>query len=292
MNGILLVDKPADWTSFDVVAKLRGATRQKKLGHGGTLDPMATGLLPVFFGRATRLTDLLPDHTKRYEAELQLGLETDTYDTTGTVLRRRPVSVTPEALNAVAARFKGPITQLPPMYSSVKVDGRRLYELARQGKEIERPPRQVHIYSLDCRLVSPDRVALSIFCSRGTYVRSLCHDMGAMLGCGGAMSALRRTASSGFVLEDALPLDRAVELARQGSLEAHLLPIWAAFSALPRIDVKPKEARLMRHGVRLEADRLGAAAGQTYQLWAAEGFMGIGAINDEGQFVFRNLCPS
>lgn len=289
MNGILLIDKPPDWTSFDVVAKLKGATRQKKMGHGGTLDPMATGLLPIFLGKATRLADILPDHTKRYEAELQLGIATDTYDTTGRVLESRTVSVTPERLMEVAASFRGKIDQLPPMYSSVKVGGRRLYELARQGKVAERPLRQVEIYSLECELLAPDRVSLSVYCSRGTYVRSICHDMGELLGCGGAMSALRRTASSGFLLKNALPLKRAVELAGEGGLGDYLLPAETAFSSLSRIDVAPKEARLLKNGVRLAADRLSAEPGKSYRLYGAEGFMGIGELGAEGLFIFRGL---
>ena len=290
MNGILLIDKPAGWTSFDVVAKLRGATRQKKIGHGGTLDPMATGVLPIFLGKATRLADLLPDETKHYEAEMQLGLVTDTYDTTGAVMSRRPVVVTDTALQVAAAQFVGDIMQLPPMYSAVKVGGRKLYDLARQGCEVERPIRPVHVHSLTATLTAPDKVALSVRCSKGTYVRSICHDMGALLSCGGAMSALRRTASAGFSLTDCLPLEQAVKMAESGEIADTLLSLSSALASLPALTPGEWEARLMLTGVRLEAERIGAQPGQKYRILQDDVFIGIGELNAEGLFLFKNLA--
>ena len=290
MNGILLIDKPAEWTSFDVVAKLRGAAHQKKVGHGGTLDPMATGVLPVLFGKATRLADILPDQTKRYTAEMQLGIRTDTYDTTGDVLERREPEVDDAALQRVAGTFRGVITQLPPMYSAVKVNGRRLYDLARQGREVERPVRTVEVISLTARLLGSDCVGLDMHCSKGTYVRSICHDMGEMLGCGAAMSALRRTASAGFDIEDCLPLDAAVELAREGELEARLLSLGAAFGSYHSLTVNDPFARLLLSGVRVSATQIDAFPGQRYRVYHGDDFIGIGEVDGDGLFVFKNLA--
>ena len=206
-NGIIVIDKPQEWTSMDVCAKLRGLFHEKRIGHGGTLDPMATGVLPVFVGRATRAVEFAANSEKEYIAGLQLGVITNTQDTTGEVLERRPVSVTREELEGALAAFRGDILQVPPMYSAIKVRGKKLYQLARAGKEVERPPRPVTIHALSVEgQAGPAEYTLRVRCSKGTYVRTLCHDIGAALGCGGAMSALRRTMAGGFTLADAHPL--------------------------------------------------------------------------------------
>ena len=201
-NGILVIDKPQDWTSHDVVAKLRGILHVKRIGHAGTLDPMATGVLPVFVGRATRAVEFAAEREKEYRAGLRLGVVTDTQDVTGTVLETNPISVTREQLEAVLNQFRGPIQQIPPMYSAIKKDGKKLYELARRGQEVERQPRPITIYELELMdQLSPTEFTLRVLCSKGTYVRTLCHDIGQALGCGGTLSSLRRTQSAGFTLD-------------------------------------------------------------------------------------------
>ena len=217
MNGILLIDKPAGWTSMDVCAKLRGALKEKRVGHSGTLDPMATGLLVVFLGRATRAVQFAEAHGKTYEALLRPGLVTDTQDVSGTVLETHPAEVSDAALEGVLARFRGEIQQIPPMYSAIKLGGKKLYDLARKGREVERQPRPVVIHALDYtgRAENGD-IALRIACSKGTYVRTLCHDVGAALGCGGCMSALRRVRCGDFDISDAHPLGAVLAAAESG----------------------------------------------------------------------------
>ena len=197
MNGILIVDKPAGWTSHDVVAKLRGLLGEKRIGHGGTLDPMATGVLPVFVGRATRAVEFMENAGKEYEALLRPGLETDTQDTTGRVLRETPVKLTAAELEAVLPAFCGEIEQLPPMYSAIKVQGKKLYEYARKGQEAERKPRRVTIERLELLGERKGDFLLRVACSKGTYIRTLCADIGEKLGCGAAMAGLRRTRAGG-----------------------------------------------------------------------------------------------
>ena len=234
MNGILLVDKPADWTSHDVVAKLRGVLGERRMGHSGTLDPMATGLLVVFAGRATRAVSFSENHSKCYEARLRLGLTTDTQDTTGTVLETHPVTVGADEVRAALEHFTGELLQLPPMYSALKVNGQKLYDLARQGKTVERKPRAITVYELELLEQSaPDEFALRVVCSKGTYIRTLCHDLGQALGCGGCMAALRRTMAAGFRIEEAVTLERAQE-----EREALLLPLDEYFRACPRFTVQ------------------------------------------------------
>ena len=208
-SGIIIINKPAGWTSMDVCAKLRGIFHEKRVGHAGTLDPMATGVLPVFVGQATKAVSFAESGEKEYLARLRLGLTTDTQDTTGTVLSELPVTVTEEDLRAVLPRFTGEIEQIPPMYSAVKVRGRKLYELARKGAEVERKPRAVTIFALELLgQTGKNEYALRVRCSKGTYIRTLCHDIGAVLGCGGAMSALERTMAAGFTLSEAVTLEQ------------------------------------------------------------------------------------
>ena len=211
-SGIIIINKPAGWTSMDVCAKLRGIFHEKRVGHAGTLDPMATGVLPVFVGQATKAVSFAESGEKEYLARLRLGLTTDTQDTTGTALSELPVTVTEEDLRAVLPRFTGEIEQIPPMYSAVKVQGRKLYELARKGAEVERKPRAVTIFALELlEQTGKNEYALRVRCSKGTYIRTLCHDIGAVLGCGGAMSALERTMAAGFTLSEAVTLEQVQE---------------------------------------------------------------------------------
>ena len=219
MNGILLVDKPSDWTSNDVVQKLRGLLRERRIGHAGTLDPMATGLLTVFVGRATRAVEFAEADAKCYRAALHLGLTTDTQDITGTVLRQQEPDVTREALEEVLERFRGEIRQVPPMYSAVKVNGERLYRLARRGETVERAARTVTIHSLDLLGREGEDWILEIRCSKGTYIRTLCHDIGDALGCGGCMAALRRLEAGCFTVDEAHTLEEIAEAASESRAE-------------------------------------------------------------------------
>lgn len=237
-DGILIIDKPADWTSMDVCAKVRGILHERHVGHAGTLDPMATGVLPVFVGRATRAVEFAERDRKEYVAGLRLGLSTDTQDITGTPLAERPVSVLRAQMEEILPRFTGSLLQLPPMYSAVRVNGRRLYDLARKGQEVERQPRPVSIYELELlEQTGPADYTLRCVCSKGTYIRTLCHDIGETLGCGGCMSALRRTRAAGFSLEQAVTLD---DVQREGA--ALLAPLDSYFSARPAYTVRSQRA--------------------------------------------------
>ncbi|MBQ2330727.1 MAG: tRNA pseudouridine(55) synthase TruB, partial [Oscillospiraceae bacterium] len=201
-----MIDKPEDWTSQDVCAKLRGVFREKRIGHGGTLDPMATGVLPVFLGRATRAAQFSENSDKTYIAGMRLGIVTDTQDITGRVLSERGQSVTADDIAAVLPRFLGELEQIPPMYSAVKIGGKKLYELAREGREIERAPRRIAIRSIELAGSQNGDYLLTVTCSKGTYIRTLINDIGEALGCGAAMSSLRRTAAAGFTIDEAVPL--------------------------------------------------------------------------------------
>ena len=234
-NGIVIIDKPAGWTSMDVCAKLRGILREKRVGHGGTLDPMATGVLPVFVGQATKAVEFAEKTDKEYIAGLRLGTVTNTQDTSGEVLEEHDVNVTGERFEAVLAQFRGNILQVPPMYSAIKINGQKLYELARKGREVERPARPVTIYGLEL-LRWPDGgedFSLRVACSKGTYIRTLCHDIGQALGCGGCMSSLRRTKAAGFTLEDAVTI---ADVQEKG--EALLRPADHLFAAYPALTVR------------------------------------------------------
>ena len=232
-NGIIIIDKPAGWTSMDVCAKLRGILHEKRVGHAGTLDPMATGVLPVFVGQATKAVSFAEGGKKVYETVLQLGRVTDTQDTTGETLEERAVTVTADDVRAALPRFLGEIEQIPPMYSAIKVNGQKLYDLARQGKEVARKPRRITIYGLALtEELGNGQYALRVECSKGTYIRTLCHDLGQALGCGGCMAALRRTEASGFCIGEAVTLEDA---AREG--EALLRPLDSLFRAYPAFTI-------------------------------------------------------
>ena len=253
MNGILLVDKPAGWTSHDVVAKLRGVLGERRMGHSGTLDPMATGLLVVFAGRATRAVSFSENHTKCYEAHLRLGLTTDTQDTTGTVLSRSERAVSRAELEAVLPQFRGDILQVPPMYSALKVDGKKLYEIARRGGEVARKARPVTIEELTVLGEADGDYALRVRCSKGTYIRTLCHDIGAALGCGGVMSALRRTEVGAYRVSDAHTMDALCALPREAAQRLLL----SVDSRWPMLRSAPSMRR--RSGLPAAATRFGFA---------------------------------
>ena len=247
MDGIINVYKEKGFTSHDVVAKLRGILRMKKIGHTGTLDPAAEGVLPVCLGKGTRLCDMLTDKTKTYRAVLLLGQETDTQDTTGTVLAEYPVEVTVEAVREAIYSFLGDYMQIPPMYSALKVNGKKLYELARQGKEVERQPRPVQILDIQIGQVDLPRVTFSVTCSKGTYIRTLCYDIGRKLGCGGCMESLLRTRVDRFKLEDSLTLSQIEKLRDEGRVEEYVVPVEGVFLGLPALVTKPGEGDKLVH---------------------------------------------
>ncbi len=275
MNGVIIIDKPQGWTSMDVCAKLRGILREKRVGHGGTLDPMATGVLPVFVGRATRGVQYATDGIKEYRAVLRLGQITDTQDVTGTVLEERPVSVTGEELEAALSAFRGDIEQIPPMYSAIKIDGKKLYDLARKGREVERKPRPVTIYELEPgERVSDTEWELRVVCSKGTYVRTLCHDIGTALGCGGTMAALRRTRVAGFGLDRAVTLEQVQFCADPAAL---LAPVDGCFAHLPALTVTAPQEKCVRNG--LAFTHFGPEG--EYRVYSADGtFLALGRIGE------------
>lgn len=251
MNGILVVDKPRDWTSFDVCAKLRGVFHEKRIGHGGTLDPMATGVLPVFVGRATRAADYVTSDTKRYVASLRCGITTDTQDITGTILSNIPCVITETQIVEVLPEFVGTQEQLPPMYSAIKVNGQKLYEIARRGGTAERKPRTITISEINYIGRDSGDFVLDIVCSKGTYIRTLCDDIGKRLGCGAVMSALRRTKAGSFTLENAHTMD---EIVSSKDLTALLLQIDTVFEKYPGISLSERNERKCRNGVPVKAD--------------------------------------
>ncbi len=251
MTGILLIDKPQGWTSSDVVAKLRGILHERRIGHSGTLDPLATGLLVVFVGRATRAVSFAEGHDKRYLAGLRLGVETDTQDVTGTRTGGDPRPVTEAELEAALAQFRGPIQQIPPMYSAIKVGGKKLYEIARRGGEVERKPRPVTIHELRLAGREGEDWLLDVACSKGTYVRTLCHDLGRSLGCGGCMSSLRRVQAGDFSVAQAHTLDQVQAAADRGEAEALLLPVDSLFAGHPALTVSPAQEKKLRTGAVL-----------------------------------------
>ena len=245
MTGILLIDKPQEWTSHDVIGKLRGLLRLRRTGHAGTLDPMATGLLTVFVGRATRAVEFAEAQEKTYVARLRLGITTDTQDTTGRVLETSDMQVSQAELEAILPRFCGEILQVPPMYSAIKIDGQRLYQLARQGVEVERKARPVTIHQLKLLGQAEDGFDLEVTCSKGTYIRTLCHDIGAALGCGGAMAALRRTRVGAFSIEEAHTLEE-IQVAEDRA--QFLKPLDTLFADYPALTVDERQEQGIRNG--------------------------------------------
>ena len=244
MNGIVIVDKPQGWTSQDVTAKLRGVFHTRRIGHGGTLDPMATGVLPVFVDRATRGVEFFEHAEKTYETTLRLGLLTDTEDITGTVLEERPVCVTEEDFLGVLQQFRGEIMQIPPMYSALKVNGQKLCDLARKGREVERQPRPITIHELTCLSFDGTSAKLRVRCSKGTYIRTLCKDIGMALGCGGCMESLRRTSAGEYTIEEAVPLET---LLAAENPEQYLRGVDTMFS-YPKVTLTENQEKRCRNG--------------------------------------------
>ena len=262
MNGIINVYKEKGFTSHDVVAKLRGILHMKKIGHTGTLDPDAVGVLPVCLGKGTGLCSMITDWTKTYEAVMLLGTVTDTQDTSGTVLKTREVNVTKRQILEVCSSFEGEYDQIPPMYSALKVNGKKLYELAREGKVIERKARPVKILDIQILEIDLPKVRMEVSCSKGTYIRTLCHDIGEKLGCGGCMESLIRTRVSTFRIEDAKTLDEIETLKQEGKLAELLVPIDAMFPSYPKITVKDDWKAFAKNGNPLDLKMLKEACGQ------------------------------
>ena len=283
-NGIIIIDKPADWTSMDVCAKLRGILKEKRIGHGGTLDPMATGVLPVFVGSATRGVEFAEKGDKEYIAGLRLGMVTNTQDTTGEILQQQDDLPAEEALRDILPRFTGPIAQIPPMFSAIKRDGKKLYELARAGKEVHREPRQITIYELEVlEKLSEQDYLLRVRCSKGTYVRTLCHDIGEALGCGGCMSSLRRTMAAGFTLEQAVTLEDV-----QQQRDALLLPTESLFSHYPVYTLSSsRQEHLCRNGNPVPARNLSPG---TYRVRSQSGeFLALSRWEDGRLLSIKNF---
>ena len=251
-SGIINVYKEKGFTSFDVVAKLRGILRTKKIGHTGTLDPDAEGVLPVCIGRATKVCDILTDKDKVYEAVMLLGVETDTQDTSGEVLCEKPVEADKDAVEKAILSFVGEYDQVPPMYSALKVNGKKLYELAREGKTVERKARRVNIFSIEILEMDLPRVRMSVHCSKGTYIRTLCHDIGNMLGCGGCMDKLLRTKVGVFELKDTLKLAQIDELAKMGMVEEKIISVDELFEDYTKVWVKQEFDVVVHNGNRVE----------------------------------------
>ena len=268
MNGIIIIDKPQEWTSNDVVSRLRRVFNTRRIGHGGTLDPMATGVLPVFVGRATRGVEFFEHAEKVYEATLRFGLTTDTEDITGKTITECEVSLTEADVLAVLPKFRGDIRQVPPMYSAIKVGGQKLYDLARKGREVERQPRPITIHELELLEFSGNEARLRVRCSKGTYIRTLCKDIGEALGCGGCMAALRRVEAGEYTLEGSIPLRQLLDISEAGEDVEHLLrPVDTMFASHAKLCLTEKQARLVKNGNAFTAD----CADGTYRVYAPDG---------------------
>ena len=292
MNGVIVIDKPQGFTSFDVVAVVRKLTGQRKAGHTGTLDPNATGVLPVLLGSATKAQDIVPNHDKSYSARFALGMTTDTLDIWGKTASAFDKKATRSEVEAALDDFRGEITQLPPMYSAVKKNGQRLYDLARQGLEIEREQRKVTVYRLE--LISFDEEkqegALFVSCSRGTYVRSLIDDIGARLGTGGVMTALRRTEACGFTLADCITLDRLGELCENGEAQSAVRPVDSLFAPYSALNVSEAQAKRFSNGGALDLARTAlknrpVPDGTPFRVYGGERFIGLGKTSAESNLL-------
>ena len=275
MNGIVIVDKPAGWTSQDVTARLRRVFGTRRIGHGGTLDPMATGVLPVFVGRATRGVEFFEHAEKTYEAVLRLGVTTDTEDISGTVLESREACVNEAEFLDILPRFRGQILQVPPMYSALKVNGQKLCDLARKGREVERQPRPITIYELECLEFTGQTARLRVRCSKGTYIRTLCKDIGQALGCGGCMESLCRISAGSYTIQEAIPLEMLLET---DDPQSCLRSVDSMFESYPAVTLTPKQELRCRNG---NSFTLHAAAG-TYRAYSQTGeFLMLAEVNDD-----------
>lgn len=287
MNGVLIVDKPAGPTSFEVVQRVRRALGVQKAGHTGTLDPLATGVLPICLGGATRIAGFIALADKTYEAVIRLGVETDTLDAAGAVVAEKPVPTLDEAaLEAALSRFRGTFAQTPPMYSAVKVGGKRLYELARAGEQVERAPREVTVHELVLRDFSADEIRVGVKASKGFFVRTLAHDLGAALGCGAHLKALRRTQSGPFTLERAVPLER-IEAGEP--VRDRLIPVEDALSELPAVRVSSGEAQKVVHGVPLEVP---SPPGRVRVIGPGERLLAIAEVSDVGRLKYLRVLAT
>lgn len=284
MNGILNVYKEPGFTSHDVVAKLRRICKQKKIGHTGTLDPEASGVLPVCLGSATKLCELLTEKDKEYRAVMLLGCETDTQDTTGTVLSEHEVTASEEEVRDAILSFTGPYDQIPPMYSALKVNGQKLCDLARAGKVVERKSRRITIHSIEIEDICLPRVTMKVFCSRGTYIRTLCHDIGQKLGCGGAMEKLVRTRSGRFGLEEAYKLSEIQKLSDEGRLEEILMPVETVFEGLLAVQAVGAGQKLLENGNPLECRHVKLLSGETSLDCAPEDGTQVRVYDENGHF--------
>ena len=274
MNGIVIVDKPQDWTSQDVTARLRRVFNTRRIGHGGTLDPMATGVLPVFVGRGTRGVEFFEHAEKTYETVLRLGLMTDTEDVWGETLEERPVAFTPEKLEEVLESFRGEILQVPPMYSALKVNGQKLCDLARKGKEVERKPRPITIHELTLLETTENTLRLRVKCSKGTYIRTLCKDIGEALGCGGCMAQLRRVTAGEYTIEEAVPLQTLLETEDPGQ---YLRTVDTMFRNYPAVKLTPNQEKRCRNGNSFTVN----LAEGTYRAYSQSGeFLMLAKVED------------
>lgn len=270
MNGIILIDKPLGKTSHDMVYFVRRLTGIKKVGHTGTLDPDATGVLPVCIGKATKVCDMLTSSDKRYVAELVLGKTTDTQDASGNILSESEVNVSCEDIKRIISEFIGEIEQIPPMFSAIKKDGKKLYELARQGITIEREPRKITIHTIDVIEIDlpNNRVVIDVGCSKGTYIRTLCEDIGNKLGCGAYMNSLRRTLSGGFGIDECHTLDELCEIKEKGTLDDVIIPIESVFSDYESVILDERLSSMHKNGIKIR--RKGLIEGQLYRVYDFE----------------------
>lgn len=266
MNGVIITDKPNGKTSHDVVAIMRRLFGTRRVGHTGTLDPLATGVLPICIGNATKAADMLTESDKHYDAVFELGKRTDTLDVLGTVLEEKPVNVTEENVREVVGGFIGRQKQIPPMYSAIKKDGKKLYELAREGIEVEREARDIEIYKIEILDISLPFVKISVHCSKGTYIRSLCDDIGAKLGCGAVMTELRRTEAAGFKIDEAYTIE---ELEKAEDISKLLKPTDKLFSDLPEIHLNAKQEKSIINGVRMTWRN--GVEGEKYRVYGCDG---------------------
>ncbi len=289
-DGIINVYKEKGFTSFDVVAKMRGILGQRKVGHTGTLDPAAEGVLPVCAGKGTRLCDMLTDHDKTYRATMLLGVVTDTQDTTGIILEEKDTShLTEDEVREAIMSFVGDYDQIPPMYSALKVDGKKLYELAREGKVIERKARPVTIHEIVIESMNLPEVVMSVSCSKGTYIRTLCNDIGEKLAVGGCMKELLRTKVGRFELEETLTLGQLQQLKDEGRLEEAVFPLEAVFADLPEIRAEEESLdKLMKNGNPFRYKGIGAVSdGDAYRAYSMDGqFIGIYEYSEEKRMFY------
>lgn len=286
MNGIILIDKPQGWTSHDVVGKLRGILHERRIGHSGTLDPLATGLLVVFIGRATRAVEFAEADRKEYVAGLRLGMNTDTQDITGRIISKETdIPDEPEVRIAIE-RFRGELEQIPPMYSAVKIGGKKLYELARKGESIERKPRHITIFGLEITSRSDNDYILDVVCSKGTYIRTLCHDIGAALGCGGCMSSLRRTKSGVFSVDNAYTIAEIQEAADRGEEEKLLLPIDTLFAGYTKLSVDADSEKKLKNGCIINT----SSPDGRFRVYSEDGeFLLLGDVKDGVMKTVKNF---